>query len=352
MRPLHHAIREVVRAGKVDVQQVRGRRRMGGLSLASTADRRKRDGVDARRPTGAMELRRAAEVQKCADKGWKSALICLGNMRKGGVSPGSAAYNVALKACAGAGEWGRAAALVEDMQGSGAIPADGIVAEIRAAGDGVGVTALDDDGDLSCDSPDADVSSVPSGAARSKGDSGGGIQGSIASMHTVAFGADVAWPSRRPTQDEQTHTGSSTECSSMSSSSMSSSSTSGGSHGSIANLHNMALGADVAWPSRRPTNSNDGRISTGHNSNSNNVTGNCGGSDGGSAAMRGSSGRSLGSIAWGGRRWRSLHQENQDETPPTAASPATRGGSGDKAGGVPSWSSVAPAPFAGSWGDD
>lgn len=41
---------------------------MGGLSLASTVDRRKRDGVDARRPTAAMELRRAAEVQKCADK--------------------------------------------------------------------------------------------------------------------------------------------------------------------------------------------------------------------------------------------------------------------------------------------
>ncbi|CAM9107296.1 unnamed protein product [Ectocarpus sp. 8 AP-2014] len=349
MRPLHHAIREVVRFGKVDVQQVGGRRRMGGLSLASTVDRRKRDGVDARRPTAAMELRRAAEVQKCADKGWKSALICLGNMRKGGVAPGSAAYNVALKACAGAGEWGRAAALVEDMQGSGAIPDRGIVAEIRAAGDNLGVMALEDDGDLSCDSDDGDgdVSSVLSGAARNKGgDSGGGIQGSIASMHTAAFGADVAWPSRRPTQDDQAQTGSSTDCSSMSSSS---SSSGGGSNGSIANLHNMALGADAAWPSRCPTNSNDDRTATSHSSN--NSTGNSGGGDYGSAATRGSSGRSLGSIAWGGRRWRSQHQENEDENA-SSASPATRGALGVKEGGLPAWSSVASAPFAGSWGDD
>ncbi|CAN0422802.1 unnamed protein product, partial [Hapterophycus canaliculatus] len=95
--------------------QARGRlerRRLGSLSLGSSADRRATAGVDARRPTRTMELRRAEEVQKCADKGWKSALICLGNMRKGGVSPGSAAYNVALKACAGAGEWDRAAAIL------------------------------------------------------------------------------------------------------------------------------------------------------------------------------------------------------------------------------------------------
>ncbi|CAM9635826.1 unnamed protein product [Ectocarpus sp. 6 AP-2014] len=342
MRPLHHAIREVVRFGKVDVQQIGGRRRMGGLSLASTVDRRKRDGVDARRPTAAMELKRAAEVQKCADKGWKSAIICLGNMRKGGVAPGSAAYNVALKACAGAGEWGRAAALVEDMQGSGAIPDEGIVAEIRAAGDNVGVMALGDDGDLSCSSG-GDMSSVLSGAARNKGgESGGGIQGSIASMHTAAFGADVAWPSRRPTQDDQAHTGSSTDCSSVGSSSMGNSSSSsgggGGSNGSIANLHNMALGADAAWPSRRPTNSN-------------NSTGTSGGGDFGSAATRGSAGRSLGSIAWGGRRWRSQHDKNEDENA-SSASPATRGARGVKEGGLPAWSSVASAPFAGSWGDD
>ncbi|CAM9186065.1 unnamed protein product [Ectocarpus sp. 4 AP-2014] len=350
MRPFHHAIREVVRFGKVDIQQVGGRRRMGGLALASTVDRRKRDGVDARRPTAAMELRRAAEVQKCADKGWKSALICLGNMRKGGVAPGSAAYNVALKACAGAGEWGRAAALVEDMQGSGAIPDEGIVAEIRAAGDKVGVMAVEDDGDLSCDSG-GDVSSVLSGAARSKrGDRGGGIQGSIASMHTAAFGADVAWPSRRPTQDDQAHTDSSTDCSmSSSSSGGGGGGGGGGSNGSIANLHNMALGADAAWPSRRPTNSNDGRTAASHSSN--NSTGNSGGGDYGSAATRGSSGRSLGSIAWGGRRWRSHHQENEEENA-SSASPATRGARGVKEGGLPAWSSVASAPFAGSWGDD
>ncbi|CBJ27714.1 hypothetical protein Esi_0083_0044 [Ectocarpus siliculosus] len=271
MRPLHHAIREVVRFGKVDVQQVGGRRRMGGLSLASTVDRRKKDGVDARRPTAAMELKRAAEVQKCADKGWKSALICLGNMRKGGVAPGSSAYNVALKACAGAGEWGRAAALVEDMQGSGAIPDETIVAEIRAAGDNVVVMELGDNDDLSCDSG-GDVSSVLSGAARNKGgESGGGIQ-------------------------------------------------------------------DAAWPSRRPTNSN-------------NSTGTSGGGDFGSAATRGSSGRSLGSIAWGGRRWRSQHDENEDENA-SSASPATRGVRVVKEGGSPAWSSVASAPFAGSWGDD
>lgn len=43
-------------------------------------------------------------------------------MRKGGVAPGVAAYNVALRACAGAGELDRAEALLDDMKSSGATP--------------------------------------------------------------------------------------------------------------------------------------------------------------------------------------------------------------------------------------
>lgn len=53
---------------------------------------------------------------------WKSAIVCLGNMRKGGVAPGVAAYNVALRACASAGEFTQAETLLEDMKSSGATP--------------------------------------------------------------------------------------------------------------------------------------------------------------------------------------------------------------------------------------
>lgn len=43
-------------------------------------------------------------------------------MRKGGVSPGSRAYNIALKACIEAGEQGRAVELLGDMRTAGVAP--------------------------------------------------------------------------------------------------------------------------------------------------------------------------------------------------------------------------------------
>ena len=63
-------------------------------------------------------------------KGWKSALVCLENMLNGGVSPGTRAYNIALKACAEAGEWDRAAALLRDMRACGVAPDAAVVSEV------------------------------------------------------------------------------------------------------------------------------------------------------------------------------------------------------------------------------
>ena len=69
-------------------------------------------------------------------------MICLGNMRKGGVAPGQEAYNIALKACAGAGEWDRASALLEDMSASGATSPDpNVINEIQAGRDAAAAAA-------------------------------------------------------------------------------------------------------------------------------------------------------------------------------------------------------------------
>lgn len=43
-------------------------------------------------------------------------------MRTGGVSPGTQAYNIALKACTEAGEWEHAVKLLGDMRTVGAAP--------------------------------------------------------------------------------------------------------------------------------------------------------------------------------------------------------------------------------------
>eukprot|EP00903_Cladosiphon_okamuranus_P018722 g17234.t2 len=263
---------------------------MGGLSLSSTRDKRATAGVNARRPTETMELRRAAEVQKCADKGWKSALICLGNMHKGGVAPGSAAYNVALKACVEAGKFDRAAALLEDMEGSGATPDADIVREIEASGGAGGGAGLANDDSLTCDA----VSSESTAATASNGDSrrsmsslsggggsilGGSGRGSVAGMHTAAVGADIDWPSRRPAREPNSNSDDSSSSRNnredseelLASSfdpfslgpinSTTTTSSGGGCGGSVAGMHTVAAGADGGWPSRRS--SSDGSSGSG-----------------------------------------------------------------------------------------
>lgn len=72
---------------------------------------------------------------------WKSALVCIGNMRKGGVSPGTPAYNVAIRACAMAGEADRVSALLADMRASGAMPDEATSAAARLTGSGDNASA-------------------------------------------------------------------------------------------------------------------------------------------------------------------------------------------------------------------
>ncbi|CAM9509785.1 unnamed protein product [Scytosiphon promiscuus] len=323
-----------------------------------------------------MELRRAEEVQKCADKGWKSALICLGNMRKGGVSPGSAAYNVALKACTEAGEWDRAAALLADMEGTGgATPDADIVLKIEEAlageGEGGAGTSRGEEGvlgDLSCDTaPTTSSSPGPSSASsgnvagssvRGKagglssgggGVSGGGTRGSIAGMHTmVALGTDASWPSRRTAGGDDGHNNNVNSNSNnnpsgrrMSNTSMNNTS---GSRGSVTDMHTIiALGADSPWPSRR----------TSHAIDSN---GNDGGMDGCSGDGAAGSRRSN-SLSWGGWRWRNgqhrVHaSQNQREEAKGGASHADAFylGRGCRRAGIRAEKKA--APFAETWGDD
>lgn len=92
-------------------------------------------------------------------------MVCLGNMRKGGVSPGSKAYNVALKACVGAGEWDRAAALLEDMSASGATPDASMADEINASKEDAGGIreAAFRDVDVACDEAPAGRSATVPG---------------------------------------------------------------------------------------------------------------------------------------------------------------------------------------------
>lgn len=284
-------------------------------------------------------------------------------MRKGGVSPGSAAYNVALKACAGAGEWDRAAALLADMQGTkGATPDAEIVAEIEEAlaaeGGGDEGVLLDD---VSCDSAGASEAGADSSGGGSVGSKGGGLGGSgrgvsgsgsrrsVAGMHTmaVALGADGPWPSRRAAPDDSNIDNTSSSSSSNShvmSSGISMSSI--GSDMSMADTYAMGgLGVDRAWPSRRPPSTND---------NANDANNRCG------SVVAGSTSSS--SASWGGWRWRNRqpthHQQQQHHQMDDAShAGAFYGGRGYGAAGKraekrAAWPSSPTAPFAGSWGDD
>lgn len=127
---------------------------------------------------------------------WKSALVCVGNMRKGGVSPGTAAYNVALKACVEAGEWGHASKLLGDMRASGAVPVDAAVAaELEAAmtrGDEAVVASAAVADVSSCDSWGGVVGSQAGspGTTTTNVVVGGGGGGGV--------GAEGSWPSRGP----------------------------------------------------------------------------------------------------------------------------------------------------------
>lgn len=239
-------------------------------------------------------------------------------MRKGGVSPGSAAYNVALKACAGAGEWGRAAALVEDMQGSGATPDAGLVVEITAATEGLrggsssssvspggdataaAATVFSEDGDLSFDS-------VSSGSSTTSSNSSNGGS-SISSKFNSTSGRTRG--------------------------SGSSSKGNSGSHGSIASMHTAAAAssADGEWPSPRSPNK-----------------------DGNSGAPGGPGRRLLSSVEWSGRRWRNDQNNHDDDQHEIHFVLMPQAGLWDNDGEIEGggWKPVGtPAPFAGGWGDD
>ena len=254
-------------------------------------------------------------------------------MRKGGVAPGSAAYNVALKACVGAGEFDRAAALLEDMEGSGATPDADIVREITAAGgDGAGGLQNADES-LKCDSGAstaaaraAAAAAVSSGGSRRSMSSLSGRgcgRGSVAGMHTVAVGADIEWPSRRPINDCNARSSNSSSNYSNSDSredrgellmsfdpfslgpvtSSASSMSGSANNGSVAGMH---TGADGVWPSRRPA------------------------SDGGGGEQL--------------HKHQHLHLHHEGGA---GVVPGSKLGEAEGA-----WLSARAAPFAGSWGDD
>lgn len=111
-------------------------------------------------------------------------------MRKGGVSPGPAAYNEALKACVEAGEWGHASTLLADVRASGGVPDAAGVSALKAAlgastggGEGAAVVASAEVADLtSCDGWGGVI----------------GVQAAGSPCTTVGgVGAESSWPSRR-----------------------------------------------------------------------------------------------------------------------------------------------------------
>lgn len=111
-------------------------------------------------------------------------------MRKGGVSPGPAAYNAALKACVEAGEWDHASTLLADVRASGGVP------------DAVGVSALEAAlGASTGGGKRAAVVASAEVAELTSCDGWGGVAGVQAAgspCTTVGgVGAESSWPSRR-----------------------------------------------------------------------------------------------------------------------------------------------------------